>query len=219
MKKALVLAIVCAVGLGVAAVAAPLYGSWDTSVCFTVQTAGAVYISSMSSTIGLGYTVGGWDFAMYMVLDEGGLTDLYFLTDGSLGAFSFYSYLGFDPVGIAFTQWDNAGAISLAGISAYGLFSLENINGFIGSGWTAGGYGSAGDVYVHGEVQFNLAPTIALIDAYGWDGFLAKNTAKSGAWISILQTDCCVCFTGFDLYVYFLPRPQDDARVRLRDGV
>jgi hypothetical protein len=206
---------VCALGLGVAAFAAPMYGSWDTEICFRVQTTdNAVFIDSFYSEIGIGYLVGGWDFGMYMELDETGLTGIYFLADGSLGAFSFYSLLEFDPVNVAFSEWDNAASISLAGVNLYGLFSLENIGGDIGSGWGVGGYGSAGDISVHAEALFNLDspfyPPIFWIDALGYDGFLSFNTngyspygISRGDMIAVVQTSCAVAFSEFNLYARF----------------
>jgi len=216
MKKALVLAIVCALGLGFAGFAAsPLSGSWATDICFEPLIAGhSLDVDSFMSVLDLDYTVGGWIFGMTMILDSGGFDNLYFDATGNLGAFSMSSFLDFDPTALApkFLSWENAAQVSIAGVQFYGLFAVQNVaNEFdvytIGSGAAFGAIGTAGDLKVGAEIDFNLASELSTMWTYGFGYLTTWVTYDCGAWykgmLSIVQTETCVCWTGFDIKAQF----------------
>ena len=203
MKRALVLAIVCALGLGVAAFAdAPLSGSWDMEICFGLQTAGAVgnvvYVTSFDSNIGIAYEVSGWTFGLTMSLDENGMDEIYFDVLGALGAFTFASYLEFYPFPPQFMTWENGASITFAGVNIYALFALQDFGTAqtpdIGAGWTLGGYGEVGDFTIAVESQFWLASTIA--DAQGGVAALVGG-------LEVLGPGCCFCFTALEIDATF----------------
>jgi len=219
MKKALVLAIVCALGLGFAGFAAsPLSGFWSTDICFGPINIGALSVSGFESVLDLDYTVGGWIFGMTLILNDTGLDNLYFDATGNLGAFSMSSFLDFDPTASApkFLSWENAAQVSIAGVQFYGLFAVQNI-GYsvltpldtykVGSGWALGAIGTAGDLKVGAEIDFNLASQLANMWYYGFGYVTTWVTYDCGAWykgmLAIVQTQNCVCWTGFDLYAQF----------------
>ena len=201
MKRALVLGIVCALGLGVAAFAdAPLSGSWDMEICFGLQTGDVVFVTSFDSNIGIAYEVSGWTFSLTMSLDENGMDEIYFDVLGSLGAFTFASYLEFYPFPPAFMTWENGASITLAGVNLYALFALQNINEsqtapIIGAGWTVGGYGAVGDFTIAVESQFGLESTLA--DAQ--DGV----AALVGGLTVLNNEDCTFTFTALEIDATF----------------
>jgi hypothetical protein len=199
MKRALVLAIVCALGLGVAAFAdAPLSGSWDMEICFGLQTGDVVFVTAFDSNIGIAYEVSGWTFGLTMSLDENGMDEIYFDVLGSLGAFTFASYLEFYPFPPAFMTWENGASITLAGVNIYGLFALQNLGSAqtpdVGAGWTLGGYGEVGDFTIAIESQFGLESTLA--DAK--DGVAALVGG-----LTVLQTECNLAFTALEIDATF----------------
>jgi hypothetical protein len=100
MKKALVLAIVCALGLGFGAVAGPLTGTWTTSLSINpnFQMAGVNLFSSFSTSLKLAYTVGGWTFGSTSTFGISGFSSQVFSTKGALGAFTFDSTMAFAPM-------------------------------------------------------------------------------------------------------------------------
>ena len=162
MKKALVVAFVLVLGLGVLASAAPFSGSWDTSVTFgTFVKGSAITLAWFDSELNLQYTVGGWTFASTSVFWETGFHNQFFTATGTLGAFGFGSYLDFDPATPVFVQWLTGSQVSIAGVTFYGFFDLEDA----GSGWLLGGSGSAGDLTITVEAGFNLNTLIS----YGYD--------------------------------------------------
>ena len=229
MKRALVLAIVCALGLGVAAAAAPLTGSWDMEICFNVQT-GMVGIASFDSNIGIDYLVGGWTFGMVMSLNTTGMDAIYFHALGSLGAFSFASFLDFCPMPPLFSQWDNGAAITLAGINLFALFSLEQIWEDplvpcvdplgVCSGFSFGGSAELVDFSIYVEAQFGLLSTFATggssynLMALGFDTFMTYNEVYYAGGLIAVDPACCVLdgedgvccpvsFTGLEIHATF----------------
>jgi hypothetical protein len=222
MKRALVLAIVCALGLGIAAFAAPLTGTWDMDICFGVdQATNGVLINEFDSNIGIDYLVGGWTFGMVMSLNTTGMDAIYFHALGSLGAFSFASLLDFCPMPPMFNQWDNGAAISLAGINIFALFSLQEMGSCqtptsVCSGFSFGGWGEAGDFSVYVETQFGLLSTFATggssynMKALGFDTFMAYNEAFFGGGLVAVDPACCqtgaccpLAFTGLEIHATY----------------
>lgn len=214
MKRVLVLALLCAFGIGAATFAGPISGMWDTDINFHIVAAdGSIHVNWFTSRLDVNYSVGGWIFGSTVLFDLAGMNNLYFDASGTLGAFSFTSLLDFNPTIPEFVQWDNVALVSIAGVNIYALFSLENIdpgNG-IGVGYTVGGWGSAGDAKFYGEVRFNLANTLGTIYWYGFDYLLKNNeiyyssscTNVKGYFIDVVQSQCTAAFSGVSLAVAF----------------
>jgi len=98
MKKALVLSLVMALGLGVASFAAEkLSGSWVTEITID-PTLTAVPPITITSDLEVTYTVSVWAFTSITGLTEAGWDTQTFGVTGSLGAFVVGSLLTFDPV-------------------------------------------------------------------------------------------------------------------------
>jgi len=214
MKKALVLAIVCALGLGFAGFAAsPFTGSWATDICFGPITGGqALLVHDFLSTLDLDYTVGGWIFGMSLILDSAGLDNVYFDATGNLGAFSISSFLDFkpDPANPYFVSWQNAAQVSIAGVQFYGLMAVSNFDAQtsdIGTGFALGAIGTAGDLKVGAEIDFNLASSLGTVWDYGFDTLTSWVSLSCGTWTKgtlVVQTrGSCVCWTNFDLWAQF----------------
>jgi len=212
MKKALVLTLAFALGLGFAAFAGPISGSWSSSVTFTNGT--TVEVTAFGSELVVDYTVGGWVFGTHAIFDLTSFDNLFFDATGTLGAFSFKSLLDFEPETPQFVFWGNAGSVSIAGINLYGISSIYNFSSTttpeIGVGWQVGGNGSAGDVDITANVRFNMPDKSYYIWAYGYDWFLGKMAYKScGTWVKpysgwqVQTNSCSAGFSGADIYVEF----------------
>jgi len=150
MKRALVLSLICALGLGFTGLAATLSGSWDTDVMIDPQQTNFNDAISLTSVLTVAYTVGDWTFTSVTDLDETGWTDQDFSVAGVLGAFSISSALDFDPVTPAFGSWNTDVSVSIAGVSFGVDFTLEDMDVTL----ILTGSGVAGDVTVGVEVTF-----------------------------------------------------------------
>jgi len=129
MKRALVLSLICVVGLAFAGFAQTLTGSWDTEVCIDPQTAWGVALS-LTSTLGVTYAIGDWAFTTTTVLDEGGWSDQDFSVTGLFGLITVSSALGFDVSGIgAFESWVTTLGLNMAGVSFGAVFTLDDTPG------------------------------------------------------------------------------------------
>ncbi len=178
MKKALVLTLAFALGLGVAAFAnAPLSGSWCADISINPQ---SPTFTAFNTTITVDYTVGGWTFESLTKFSLTGWTKQEFTADGVLGAFTIGSDLKFNPSTAAFTSWDTTGSVSIAGVSFDGEFLLTDV----ASGWAFGASGGAGDLSIGADVYFN-----SYRDDWG---------------VLHTQSDSyCFCFTSVDFDVSF----------------
>jgi hypothetical protein len=88
MKKALVLGLVAALGLGAGAFAQTLGGEWFAEVDFTFV-AGVLTTVDVYSTLDINYTVSGWTFGSSSSIDStNGWYLQEFNIDGALGAFT-----------------------------------------------------------------------------------------------------------------------------------
>jgi len=180
MKKALVLALVFAFGLGIAAFAGPLSGSWCTDIVFSIDNAGVILVDSFESTLIVDYTVCGWVFESETVFELDGWTEQSFTADGVLGAFTLGSTLIFSPADASFTSWDSTVGVSIAGVAFDAEFLLTDA----GAGWAFGGSGGVGDCDFGATIYFN-----SYTDAYG---------------ALQLQTDSyCFCFTSVEFDISF----------------
>ena len=97
MKKALVLSLVLAVGLGFAATA-DLTGSWESTLKLDPDAAMfAGFITSFASILTVDYALSGWAFGSVSTFDLAGYAAQKFTVSGSLGAFSIAAGMYFDP--------------------------------------------------------------------------------------------------------------------------
>ena len=195
MKKALVIGVALVLMLGVATVADGLFGEWSTWISLGVTDIDAnVTLHSFDSYLNLGYMVGGCTFEMHSIVGAEGLRYVWFDGFGSLGAFTFKTWIGFDPGGDVtwftepgFLAWDTAVTVSIAGVELYALMALEDMlynslynwdealgyeQGDIGYGFALGGIGQCGDARVGAEVDFNVSPQLCWYWYYGYDGGL-----------------------------------------------
>jgi len=114
MKKALVLALVLTFGLGIAAFAGPLAGSWDTSISIDPSAVDfGDFFVSFSSTLAVDYTVGGWVFGSSSTFSTVGYSAQSFTAVGVLGAFSFDTTMKFIPMAVTATAYDALTAAEL----------------------------------------------------------------------------------------------------------
>jgi hypothetical protein len=125
MKRALVLSLICVVGLAFAGFAQTLTGSWDTEVCIDPQTPWAAAIT-LTSSLSVSYAIGDWVFTTLTEMDEGGWADQDFTVTGLFGLIQVSSSLGFDVSGIgAFDAWVTTLGLNMAGVSFGAAFTLE----------------------------------------------------------------------------------------------
>ena len=177
MKKALVLTLALALGLGFAAFAGPLSGEWSSDITIAPQQTNS--FTGFDSTITVDYTVGGWVFESVTGFSLTGWEKQAFSANGVLGAFTLDSDLVFSPSGASFTSWDSTGSVSIAGVSLNGEFLL----GATGSGWTFGASGGAGDLSLGANVYFN-----------------SKSTSSG---LALDNDEYCFCFTSVDFDASF----------------
>jgi hypothetical protein len=148
MKRALVLSLICVLGLGFSSLAASLTGYWDTDVTIDPQQTNFNDAIGLTSELSVTYTVGDWAFTSLTNLDETGWTGQEFDVAGVLGAFTLDSTLIFDPATPAFTSWETIAGVSIAGVSFSSDFTLDSS----GTQIVLSGSGVAGDVTVGVDV-------------------------------------------------------------------
>jgi hypothetical protein len=214
LKKALVLAIVMVLGLGTLAFAQTVSGTWETQIKLDMSAAD-LQLEDFYSMLEVEYSVCGWEFGSTMIIDNAGLFNVFFDASGTLGAFTFGSFLDFDPTVPSFVSWESGAGVSIAGVDLYGYFAVqdETLEGDIGSGFLLGGTGTMGDCTVLAEAQFNLASTASYAFYYGWDYLLDWTTTScaygwgADSWskgsLSVLQTNCTTAWSGLDVYLNF----------------
>jgi hypothetical protein len=106
LKKALVLAIVMVLGLGVAGFAqGVLEGVWDTDISL-YPAAGEFgdFIKSFTSEVDIDFTLGCFTFGVETTFGLAGLTGMDFGVEGTLGAFTLSGDIAFSPAVIATTE-------------------------------------------------------------------------------------------------------------------
>ena len=150
MKRALVISLICVLGLAFSGLAATLSGSWDTDVTIDPQQSDFSAAIGIVSVLTVAYTVGDWTFTSVTDLDENGWTDQDFSVAGVLGAFSITSALDFTPVSAAFGSWTTSANVAIAGVSFGMEFKLEGDDTWL----TLTGSGVAGDVTIGIKVTF-----------------------------------------------------------------
>jgi len=166
MKKALVLSLIMVLGLGVATFAAGLSGNWETTIGFELDSApSSLTLVFFESSLDIAYDVSGWTFGGFLNFDETGFTDQYFITRGQLGAFKLASLVDFDVDGGAFEAWLTGANVSIAGVTGYGWFLVDDG----GSGAIIGAEAQAGEVNFLGEIGFNLSNSAYSFWGNAWD--------------------------------------------------
>jgi hypothetical protein len=150
MKRALVISLICVLGLAFSGLAATLSGSWDTDVTIDPQQTNFNDAIGIVSVLTVAYTVGDWTFTSVTDLNEGGWTDQDFSVAGVLGAFSLTSALDFVPAAATFGSWNTTAAVAIAGVSFSVDFTLADEDVEL----VLAGSGVAGDVTVGIEVTF-----------------------------------------------------------------
>ena len=219
MKKALVISLMVVAGLGLAAFAGPLSGSWCVYTGF--QEFQAMSMLYFESDLTLDYTTCGWTFSSTAVVEKHGFTNLYFEGQGSVGAFGFYGVLDFIPQTPSFRFLAGAANLSIAGMTAYAIGVVQNfVAGTAtaavdnGIGVNVGAFGVAGVCSLWVEAQFNLDATIGDIYSDGYDyvvgELLSFETCATGMGLTqkglgyeVEQTGCCACWSGLDIYVEY----------------
>jgi hypothetical protein len=197
MKKALVLAMVCALGLGAGAFAqGVLSGSWGADICINVQSS---TFDSFESTLTVEYSISGWTFASETVFDMAGWQGQSFYVDGILGAFTIASDLVFYPQSAAFGYWHTAATVNIAGVALNFetiLASLVvNDCGYVlaapgGFGMLIGVSGGAADL----QFSANLYISSLLVDLVDCDGVVDTLMPAD---------DCNLAFTSIDFSIQF----------------
>jgi len=182
MKRALVLSLLVVIGLAFAG-SAQLQGEWDSWLKIDMSPFG---LGSFYSYLDIQYLVGGWTLEAAAVVNQAGLSDVWFEAYGSLGAFTMWSLIDFYPGagGIApqtpgFNTFENAVEISIAGVDVYALFNIQSgfgANNAVGSGFALGGIGTAGDIRIGVEVTSNLYPNLWFVFLYGLNGAVSDWT-------------------------------------------
>ena len=124
MKRALVLSLICVVGLAFAGFGQALTGSWITTVCLNPQTDSFAGAITLTSTLGVTYAIGDWAFTTTTKLNGDGWADQDFGVTGLFGLITVDSALGFTvPVG-GFDKWVTTVGLNMAGVSFSGKFTL-----------------------------------------------------------------------------------------------
>jgi len=128
MKKALVIALMMVLGLTAFAFAdGALTGKWTASTSFFPSaTAFEDFVKSVSSTVEVDYTIGGWVFTSKSSLGLAGLTGQQFKASGTLGAFTLESTLKFMPMLLVSTSTTYTG----------GKYQTVSCGAFSGPGFT-----------------------------------------------------------------------------------
>jgi hypothetical protein len=150
MKRALVISLICVLGLAFSGLAATLSGSWDTDVTIDPQQTNFNDAIGIVSVLTVAYTVGDWTFTSVTDLNTGGWTDQDFSVAGVLGAFSLTSSLDFVPADATFGSWNTSASVAIAGVSFGADFWLASNDVAL----FLTGSGVAGDVTIDIEVKF-----------------------------------------------------------------
>jgi hypothetical protein len=211
MKRALVLSLIFALGIGIAASAGAFTGSWNTTLCLEWD-ADVLEFGDFTSSLYVDYSLSGWVLGSNLVFRDAGLTQMWFDAAGNFGAFSFTSIIEFNPEAALFVGWENIVEVSIAGVNFYALFGLQLIEvGQVGVGAAFGAVATAGDIDFGVEVQFGAGDGLYFVKLYGVQGAYGHYDGWSycpayGFWtlggINFAES-CDPGFTGLDLYVAF----------------
>ena len=130
MKRALVLSLVCVLGLGIAGLAQTLTGSWDTDVKIDPTKVSFADAISLTSKLTVNYKIGDWTFGSVTTLTDEGWQDQDFSATGVLGAFQITSALDLNP-DATFGDWTTTVGVSIAGVTFGATFKLDGTDAFL----------------------------------------------------------------------------------------
>lgn len=179
MKKAFLLGLL--IVLGMASVgSAELRGEWDTWLKLNLRP--ELALDSFYSFLDVQYATCNLTLEAASLLNADGLDAVWFEAYGSVGAFSAWSLLFFNPesfFGSSFMLFQNAAEVSVGGVDFYALFAVKDVYGglgFIGTGFAIGGIGAVRGCRFGVEVAFNLDSQLWPIFRYGLYGGLTDWT-------------------------------------------
>jgi len=171
MKRALVLCLFVVLGAACAA-AAEFQAEWDTWLRLDLSP--ALAMEDFYSFLDLRYVTSSLTAEAAALVSPDGLDAVWFEAYGSVGAFSAWSLLCFDPnsdFGSEFTLFQNAAEISVGGVDFYAVMAMQDVSwvglGWIGSGFALGGIGTVDGCRFAVEVTSNLEPLLFPILRYG----------------------------------------------------
>jgi hypothetical protein len=148
MKRALVLSLIFAVGLGFAGFAQTLSGTWDTDIILDLTATAWPAGVTINSEITVDYTVGDWTFSSETDIANGVWNNQDFDFAGVLGAFTISGDIEFDPNTPAFVSLEADASVSIAGVTFGAEFTLVPN----GTELILTGSGVAGDVSINVKV-------------------------------------------------------------------
>ncbi len=148
MTRSILFSLVVIVAISLVGTAAGLSGSWTTTTAIALQT---FSISSFSSTLIVDYNVGGWTFRSLTQIALTGWTSQVFSATGTIGGLSATTHLAFDPTHAAFSYWNTASTLTIAGVAFTATSNLTST----GIGWTFGASGSINQVDLSSKAYFN----------------------------------------------------------------
>lgn len=149
MKRALVLSLICVLGLAFTGFAASLTGSWDTDVTIDPTQTSFDLAIGLTSKLTVNYIVGDWTFTSITALTDAGWSDQDFNASGVLGAFSISTALDLNP-DATFGDLDVTVGVTIAGVT-FG-WDLDLADNDLKLVLTASGV--AGDVTIAGALTF-----------------------------------------------------------------
>jgi hypothetical protein len=157
-RRALVVGLALAVGLGLVVHAQVLSGSWETTAVAEISPIGL----DIDSEIIVDYSLETWSFASDTKLDETGWTSQSFVASGTLGEFAMTTQATFAPVApvAVFSQWTATGTVTYEGVTTIGTFTLTpgNIRAVLSLS------GSIGDVSVGAVMTFGATTPVGVCD-------------------------------------------------------
>jgi len=222
MKRALVLSLFVVLMAAFMGSAQEFKGEWDSVLKLNI-TDPALPTVGFYSFLDTQYVVSGFTLEAATIVTELGLVNVWFEGYGSIGAFSMWSLVGFDPTTPEFVNFENAVEVSIAGVDIYGLFGIlpvdmsdpaDGVNDGFGTGFALGGIGTAGDIRIGVEVTSNLYPNLWFVMLYGLNGAVSDWTytyCTSDIWyadwqvgaLAAIQTSCDTVFSYLTAVVEF----------------
>lgn len=192
MKRALVLSLICVLGLGIAGTAQTLSGYWDTMV--NIDPTGPTI--SIDSDIYVAYTVGAWTFFSLTEIEDAAWVTQEFGVTGVLGLFTdLTTSFSFDPVAVEFLSWTSSAEMRLGGVTFGFDFHLTPHQTY---GMTSGlDISVAGKM---GDVDINIELGLGSGDGCDFDfrDFLAEATVPFCCDLSITGGFYLSCENGFE---------------------
>ncbi len=219
MKRALVLGLFVVLGAACAA-SAEFQAKWDTWLRLDLSP--ALALEDFYSFLDLRYGTSSLTAAAAALVSPDGLDAVWFEAYGSVGAFSAWSLLFFDPnegLDSQFSLFQNAAEISIGDVDLYAIFAMQDVfgGGTIGSGLAFGAIGTAGSCRFALEVTSNLEPLLFPILRYGlyagltdWTYTLCSSDIWYPYWIIggydvLVDEDTCEVFVSYVTGIAELP--------------